>query len=623
MLLLIPVIAVASMSLVFALSLGTRVETAILAVLSAITITLFAASLIGLLAFATYSLALAGWILLPVAALLFFRRRPRPYYLLPSLLIPALLIVAFYYSRRGYSVYLWDDLSLWVRMTKYLAVYDRLFDGQSIWIGSKSYPPGAALLNYFFTKFNVYTEPHALLAQFFLNTAAIAAIAVPASRNSLTAGVTSFATIILLVFLFQLSFDDTTVDLPMALVLAAVFTVALTEDSVIVVAIVNSLFCGLLILLKATGLPFALVGCTVTVVSILLKQHKRIMTRETAIAIMIAPAAALLAGVLWMRFSASIGGEAGSGYILAGFKTLANAIFNETITPRNAYILNEMSSRLRNGVQDATYLFGVRYSWQLQPIYVLLSLIVLSAVLCILSGKRWASYAITTLIIAAGAAGYILLLLMLYLERFSETEAIHLASFERYLGSYLLSWSACCISVIISKISVQLPRPVVAPLFLAGLVLLYPVVFDIEKRFGIEIAHRHDVVYPARQQAKILADQAKTFVSPGQRVYFINQADTGFGIYAFQFEMFENPTQEICWSLGIPYSKDDIATCDLPLPATLGGFSILVVANADEPFWKRYGAFFDDSEYGKPQGIYKIEFLDSEQKPLHLRRLNP
>lgn len=42
-------------------------------------------------------------------------------------------------GKRDYGFYLWDDLGLWTRMTKFLAVYDRMFQGSSFWIGSKSY----------------------------------------------------------------------------------------------------------------------------------------------------------------------------------------------------------------------------------------------------------------------------------------------------------------------------------------------------------------------------------------------------------------------------------------------------------------------------------------------------
>lgn len=230
MLFFVPIIAVLSLAFFLSVTLGAHIENCVLAILSAIVIVLFVASIFDLLAAATYALAFAGWAVLPYV-LVSFRRDARLITPLAQLITPTLLIVVFYVAKRDYSFYLWDDLGLWTRMTKFLAVYDRMFQGSSFWIGSKSYPPGAALANYFFTKFSGYSEPNALLFHFMLSISAIAAVAAPAARKSLTAGATSVALVILLIFLFQFSFDDTLVDVLLAMMLGAAFVVALTEES--------------------------------------------------------------------------------------------------------------------------------------------------------------------------------------------------------------------------------------------------------------------------------------------------------------------------------------------------------------------------------------------------------
>lgn len=624
MLFFVPIIAVLSLAIFLSVRLGAQIENCVLATLSAIVIVLFVASLFDLLAAATYALAFAGWAVLPYV-LVSFRRDARLMTPLARLITPALVIVVFYVAKRDYSFYLWDDLGLWTRMTKFLAVYDRMFQGSSFWIGSKSYPPGAALANYFFTKFSGYSEPNALLFHFMLSISAIAAVAAPAARKSLTAGATSIAFVILLVFLFQFSFDDTLVDVLLAMVLGAAFVVALTEESVAAIIVCNSLFCGLLVLLKATGLPFALVACAVTSISILLRRRDRMLTGRTLVELLIVPAAVIVVNSLWTKFSISIGGESGSGYVINGFKTLAGALSDDALTARNSQILREMYTRLAIGLPaySGVPLFGIRPTTAIRPIYVLSTLAVLSLIICFLFRKSLASYALTFATIALGAAAYILLLLILYLERFSDYEALQLASFERYLGTYLLSWSVLCGTLIVTAVSHGIRKPWGLPLLLIALLACYPVLFRIEFELGTDAQYRKIHVELPRRQVRRLADEAKRFLKPAETVYFIKQADTGFGIYAFQFEMNENPTQAVCWSLGKPYSAADVWTCDASLEEKLKGYTILVIAAADEAFWLRFGSAFDAEERRKSEGVYRIDWTEGDQPVLHLSRLSP
>lgn len=624
MLLFVPIVAVLSLALFLSGRLGAHIENCVLATLSGIVILLFVASLFDLLAAATYALAFAGWAVLPYV-LVSFRRDARSIAPLARLITPALFIAVFYFAESDYSLYLWDDLGLWARMTKFLAMHDRMFESSSFWIGSKSYPPGAALENYFFTKFSGYSEPKALLFQFMLSISAIAALAAPAARKSLTAGAASVAVIVLLVFLFQFTFADMSVDVLLAMVLGAVFVVALTEESVVAVIVCNSLFCGLLVLLKATGLPFAMLACAATSISILLRRRDRLLTWRTLVEILIVPAAVMVTHSLWTKFSISIGGEAGSGYLVNGFKTLAGALRDDALTARNSQIVREMYTRLTIGLPpySGTLLFGIRPTTAIRPVYVLSTLVGLSLIICLLFRKSLASYALIFATIASGAAAYILLLLILYLERFSDYEALQLASFERYLGAYLLAWSALCATLIVTAVSQGIRKPWGPALLLMALLACFPLLFSIESELDTDAQYRKIHVELPRRQVRRLADEAKLFLKPDETVYFIKQADTGFGIYAFQFEMYENPTQPVCWSLGKPYSAADIWTCDVSLEESLKDFTVLVIAAADEAFWQRYGAAFDEEERGKSEGIYKVNWTQGDEPVLHLSRLGP
>ena len=269
---------------------------------------------------------------------------------------------------------------------------------------------------------------------------------------------------------------------------------ALTEESVAAIIVCNSLFCGLLVLLKATGLPFAMVACAVSSISIVLRRRGRMLTGRTLVEILIVPAVVIVTHSLWSKFSISIGGEAGSGYLATGFKTLAGALRDDALTVRNSQIVQEMYARLTIGLPayKGVPLFGLHPTTAIRPIYVLSTLTALSVIICFLFRKSLALYALSFATIASGAAAYILLLLILYLERFSDHEALQLASFERYLGTYLLAWSATCATLIVTAFSHGIRKPWGPPLLAIALLAYYPLLVRIEIQLGTDAQYRRN-----------------------------------------------------------------------------------------------------------------------------------
>jgi hypothetical protein len=147
----------------------------------------------------------------------------------------------------------------------------------------------------------------------------------------------------------------------------------------------------------------------------------------------------------------------------------------------------------------------------------------------------------------------------------------------------------------------------------------------LEKRVAVIAEYRAKNVTSARREVRALASAVTQVAARGDRIYFIKQGDTGFGIYAFQFEMMYHSIQDGCWAFGKPYLDHDVWTCDAKLLEDLiQGYSFLVIALADQQFWSLYSEHFDSADRGLTSGIFRVLWrTEKGKKQLAFERVRP
>jgi hypothetical protein len=203
----------------------------------------------------------------------------------------------------------------------------------------------------------------------------------------------------------------------------------------------------------------------------------------------------------------------------------------------------------------------------------------------------------------AGAIGYLLLLLWLYLTYFTEYEGTRLASFDRYSMTYLLAWGLASYALLIAIISRFAPRYLIA-MPLLGLSLAFafaPAKFYTDaRRTPIDQAS-----FEKKKKAQALADEVRKHIKPGEKVYFIAQNTNGYERHLFDYAMLPYPPVD-CWSIGKKYDAGDVWSCDRPLGFFLQGYAYVAIYHADERFWTENAALFAPEGRGKESGVYKV-----------------
>lgn len=233
--------------------------------------------------------------------------------------------------------------------------------------------------------------------------------------------------------------------------------------------------------------------------------------------------------------------------------------------------------------------------------------------------ERWAFKSenfFSFLVLALGSMFYMYGLLVMYLSRFSSGEAVALASYERYAGTYFLGF-AFAITLVLgywivnfkqgefsSEAKIRSRYKVV--LFVAWSLLIL-LVTDFSAARDNVVASKAD----RQTLAQLASNTRNAGAKPGDKVWILSQRSNGFAYWIERYELLDMSTDSASWSVGKKLSADDAWTdSKITLktwPDALKSFDYLVLINSDDAFRSEFGSLFEDPSNITDLSIYKIE----------------
>lgn len=238
-------------------------------------------------------------------------------------------------------------------------------------------------------------------------------------------------------------------------------------------------------------------------------------------------------------------------------------------------------------------------------------------------GRRFGLASLGTVII--GAVVYTYGLLVLYLFRFGEYEAVRLASFERYLGTY---WAGIALFVALvaiwlvagsgssqttsrSKTKTEgIVELVIAGVVVLGLFFLSPV-----QKLGEFFANPHGYSSQVRAQFEPVLEQAKQAgIEPGDKVWIIAQHTTGFEYWVLRYSLMENETNSGSWSLGTKANENDVWTVEKSVSEwvqELADYDYVVILQGTDAFAKEFAGMFENLDDLGSSAVFAVEKADS------------
>jgi hypothetical protein len=219
-------------------------------------------------------------------------------------------------------------------------------------------------------------------------------------------------------------------------------------------------------------------------------------------------------------------------------------------------------------------------------------------------GRRFGVASLGTAII--GAVVYTYGLLILYLFRFGEYEAVRLASFERYLGTY---WAGIALFVALVAIwliagsgSSQTASGTrgksegVGELVVAGIIAVFFFALSPVQKLAEFFESPHAYSSQVRAQFEPVLEQAKQAgIKPGDKVWIIAQHTSGFEYWVLRYSLMENEANSGFWSLGSRADDNDVWTAEKS-PAQwadeLENYDYVLIYRMTESFVIEFGGLF-------------------------------
>lgn len=625
-----------------------KASVSLLPVICAIICLLFAAGLVGILSITAKILLTAGLIFLLAVLPEIWKERGADsrkdqgliYFLAASGGLYLLTRLGFYSQLHSM-----DDFSHWARVSKVIHLNNRLIEVADP-IYFKDYPPGTALLDYFFSHALAISANSMLFAHAVLAVAAIAGIlgaatASPTKGSALPWSVLVFSVLVLNAF--TLGFHSLGSDLLIATLMGA--GVAMYWQSDRNWSAVLRLFPVIMALplLKAVGVMLGAIAIVAVLADqCLLCVRQRRVSRTVLLSLVLVPAL-LLSNALWSQqkkvssATTTFAVPTSPAIVFRGLSPNTATEYQKTVT-RNFF------------AEFSPALFGERLFRPAFWAIAFLALIAAAVARAETRLEKRRQLVVTLSVWFGGLVIYLASLLVLYVFIFGSFEGPRLASFGRYLSIYLLALSIFLFTVLFAQSQAAPPgeyrrRPtilciclfcVVASFYKSGFLFLVPffafwlilssrlfkaaparqmgamwivftAVYGLSAGFGI---HRYmsDMERPTLLGVLKDIQTTKQHVPAGKRVYFVFQGDDGYRLLLFNDGILPMATNSNCYSIKAPEESGDEWTCNISaigFSANLQSYDYLMVSHADTAFLKTFGPLFTQTTV--PDGtLYRV-----------------
>jgi hypothetical protein len=225
-------------------------------------------------------------------------------------------------------------------------------------------------------------------------------------------------------------------------------------------------------------------------------------------------------------------------------------------------------------------------------------------------------------VVIFGFAGYLFIILFLYLTTFSQSEAIGLASYDRYIVTYfagLAIYFAGKSILGVEDFSLRNSTPKVSLAWF--LILLFQ-----SSTWNLLSYVSAPNLYSDQIRAQYDGERyliAEMNLSVEDNVWFIAQHTIGFEFYMFQYELLPASVGRAPWSIGTYYGPGDLWTDTNLTPknwdSRLNDYDYVFVHSVTESFIKEFGDMFEEPETLSVPGFYRVEHLADGNRMVKVR----
>lgn len=220
------------------------------------------------------------------------------------------------------------------------------------------------------------------------------------------------------------------------------------------------------------------------------------------------------------------------------------------------------------------------------------------------------SYKWLTFSLVIGAFGYAFTLLICYLGVFGADEAVKIASYSRYMNSYVVALIMISVYLLLFKY-----RKDSNEIQKICLICLFVLISSMEPQsiysITIGLNSGKNKNYELINKYKTDEEKIMKTVKKNERIYIISTNTDGFDYWVLRYVFTPNKTnlENVGWSLGKKYSESDIYTKDIQsqewMKILIDNYDYVYLYKVDEKFSKSYQVLFNENVTNRQ--LYKID----------------
>lgn len=568
----------------------------------------------------------------------------RRQFLVASVCLFALLQAAIFCSTREF--YSWDEFSHWGTIIRAIHGANTFhFTPNPLYF--MDYPPGLALFSYHMLQLTGYSEAYVYFSYALLLACFSASLVELAARGTTIGFLASVIAVWCLANVLGPGWASVLIDHMLAFyfggIIAAYFLLRESGSSLFTLPIVIAAF----VLTKQAALSFALLASAMIFFDWLLT--KRLAPQQSAWTVprLLSSAgalgaslvgAALLTSKSWTTYVAqnSLGQSWGTYTPSKHFHDFLNCCVSPRETTVAAKFFAAFWQTTPASAEPAplawfatdammrgwTHIFSSPFSkkWLTGAPGIAMTVLLLASLALILSSRhgpdRWRNATFVALL-TVGAGGYTLSLLTTYLYAFSEYEAQELASFDRFLGVYVLAWALALLAAAFATYNHLAPS--------ARLVASSVVALAICVTFFSKIVHARPVVTKAGYTAlyenatktnrlrgrQAIRDWVATFqdVPANSNVFIAWPRTVGLEFWLTKHELLPRVTNLVCFAFTKDVHPALVQECTMSesqLQGTLADYDYVAIGDNLDAAKAEYPRIFAQAPSGRKSAVFKV-----------------
>lgn len=520
----------------------------------------------------------------------------------PGFVIYVILSIFFFITIKGKLFDSWDEFSHWGDIVKVMTTLDDFGTNVASKSIFKTYPPGMSLFQYLLEKLNfiltkeVFIEWLAYYSYYILAVSFLLPITKNISFNNILKIITYILIAIFVPFIFfngvyyQLYIDP----FLSFLITGGLISLFREDDIYSDILVASNVF--MLVLAKDAGLLFATVLAVAAIIKRIFKNNGIKASKDTIITTVLMVSCVLLPKLLW-SFNIKKNGAKGQFSEKIDFGNLIKVLTGRDDGYRYTVLKNYITAFVTRGVDLGNTGIHINY----------LALLVISIIAIIFvnnHGKKINKIVSNTTIIGSTII-FIIGTCVSYMYKFSQSEAVGLASFDRYINIvFLMMWLYISLTAV-DKYSIARDYQKICSVIICLLFVVSPL--EIIVPYSMRSSVKASVNIRANYTE--LVNKTLKYADGDDEIWFIAQETQGFERLVYKFGVRPN-LNDAWWSIGEPFYEGDEYTqtinCEQWKEELKNNFDYVAIYNLNDYFYENFTAAFENTDEIFENCLYKV-----------------